>query len=86
MFVLKVFALLQIPPLGASPGSSLGHTGQAEDTSGHAALSSHAEVCGREGGMAHRVPCTGGTLGRGTKLACCSPLVGLGGLLMTQPI
>ncbi|XP_063264917.1 matrix-remodeling-associated protein 7 isoform X3 [Prinia subflava] len=33
----------KIPPLGASPGSSLGHTGQAEDTSGHAALSSHAE-------------------------------------------
>ncbi|XP_039937605.1 matrix-remodeling-associated protein 7 [Hirundo rustica] len=33
----------KIPPLCASPGSSLGHTGQAEDTSGHAALSSHAE-------------------------------------------
>ncbi|XP_032932522.1 matrix-remodeling-associated protein 7 isoform X1 [Catharus ustulatus] len=33
----------KIPPLGASSGSSLGHTGQAEDTSGHAALSSHAE-------------------------------------------
>ncbi|KAM4762157.1 matrix-remodeling-associated protein 7 isoform 4-T4 [Cyanocitta cristata] len=33
----------KIPPLGASPGSSLGHTGQAEDTCGHAALSSHAE-------------------------------------------
>ncbi|XP_059720610.1 matrix-remodeling-associated protein 7 isoform X3 [Haemorhous mexicanus] len=33
----------KIPPLGASPGSSLGHTGQAEDTSGHEALSSHAE-------------------------------------------
>ncbi|XP_066056358.1 matrix-remodeling-associated protein 7 isoform X3 [Chamaea fasciata] len=33
----------KIPPLGASPGSSLGHTGQAEDTSGHAALSSHEE-------------------------------------------
>ncbi|XP_014744678.1 PREDICTED: matrix-remodeling-associated protein 7 [Sturnus vulgaris] len=33
----------KIPPVGASPGSSLGHTGQAEDTSGHAALSSHAE-------------------------------------------
>ncbi|XP_005056144.1 PREDICTED: matrix-remodeling-associated protein 7 [Ficedula albicollis] len=33
----------KIPPLAASPGSSLGHTGQAEDTSGHAALSSHAE-------------------------------------------
>ncbi|XP_017598729.1 PREDICTED: matrix-remodeling-associated protein 7 [Corvus brachyrhynchos] len=41
--VLKAFALFQIPPLGASPGSSLGHTGQAEDTCGHAALSSHAE-------------------------------------------
>ncbi|XP_038013100.1 matrix-remodeling-associated protein 7 isoform X1 [Motacilla alba alba] len=33
----------KIPPLGASPGSGLGHTGQAEDTSGHQALSSHAE-------------------------------------------
>ncbi|TRZ19331.1 hypothetical protein HGM15179_007809 [Zosterops borbonicus] len=33
----------KIPPLGASPGSSLGHTGQAEDMSGHAALSSHEE-------------------------------------------
>ncbi|XP_030143026.4 matrix-remodeling-associated protein 7 isoform X2 [Taeniopygia guttata] len=33
----------KIPPLGASPGPSLGHTGQAEDTSGHAALPSHAE-------------------------------------------
>ncbi|KAL2297637.1 hypothetical protein Nmel_016189, partial [Mimus melanotis] len=33
----------KIPPVAASPGSSLGHTGQAEDTSGHAALSSHAE-------------------------------------------
>ncbi|XP_068065500.1 matrix-remodeling-associated protein 7 isoform X2 [Anomalospiza imberbis] len=33
----------KIPPLGASPGPSLGHTGQAEDTSGHEALSSHAE-------------------------------------------
>ncbi|RLV99297.1 hypothetical protein DV515_00009994 [Chloebia gouldiae] len=33
----------KIPPLGASPGPSLGHTGQAEDTSGHKALSSHAE-------------------------------------------
>ncbi|XP_039572187.1 matrix-remodeling-associated protein 7 isoform X2 [Passer montanus] len=33
----------KIPPLGASPGSGLGHTGQAEDTSGHEALSSHAE-------------------------------------------
>ncbi|XP_074411388.1 matrix-remodeling-associated protein 7 isoform X3 [Zonotrichia albicollis] len=33
----------KIPPLGASPGSSLGHTGQAEDTRGHEALSSHAE-------------------------------------------
>lgn len=56
MFVLKAFSLFQIPPLGASPGSSLGHTGQAEDMSGHAALSSHEEVCGREGGMAHSVP------------------------------
>ncbi|XP_054500759.2 matrix-remodeling-associated protein 7 isoform X1 [Agelaius phoeniceus] len=33
----------KIPPLGASPGSGLGHPGQAEDTSGHEALSSHAE-------------------------------------------
>nr|XP_041575794.1 matrix-remodeling-associated protein 7 isoform X3 [Taeniopygia guttata] len=33
----------KIPPLGASPGPSLGHTGQAEDTSGHEALPSHAE-------------------------------------------
>ncbi|XP_064584399.1 matrix-remodeling-associated protein 7 isoform X3 [Zonotrichia leucophrys gambelii] len=33
----------KIPPLGASPGSGLGHTGQAEDTRGHEALSSHAE-------------------------------------------
>ncbi|XP_023794716.1 matrix-remodeling-associated protein 7 [Cyanistes caeruleus] len=33
----------KIPPLGASPGSGLGHTGQAEDMKGHAALSSHAE-------------------------------------------
>ncbi|XP_015501394.1 matrix-remodeling-associated protein 7 isoform X1 [Parus major] len=33
----------KIPPLGASPGSGLGHTGQAEDMRGHAALSSHAE-------------------------------------------
>ncbi|XP_009581841.1 PREDICTED: matrix-remodeling-associated protein 7 [Fulmarus glacialis] len=33
----------RIPPLGASPGSSLGHTGQAEDGCGHAALSSNAE-------------------------------------------
>ncbi|XP_053815998.1 matrix-remodeling-associated protein 7 isoform X2 [Vidua chalybeata] len=33
----------KIPPLGASPGPSLGHRGQAEDTSGHEALSSHAE-------------------------------------------
>ncbi|XP_076209684.1 matrix-remodeling-associated protein 7 isoform X2 [Aptenodytes patagonicus] len=33
----------KIPPLGASPGSSLGHTGQAEDGCGHAALSSKAE-------------------------------------------
>ncbi|XP_041265544.1 matrix-remodeling-associated protein 7 isoform X2 [Onychostruthus taczanowskii] len=33
----------KIPPLDASPGSGLGHTGQAEDTSGHEALSSHAE-------------------------------------------
>ncbi|XP_056361874.1 matrix-remodeling-associated protein 7 isoform X2 [Oenanthe melanoleuca] len=33
----------KIPLLAASPGSSLGHTGQAEDSSGHAALSSHAE-------------------------------------------
>nr|XP_014128300.1 matrix-remodeling-associated protein 7 [Zonotrichia albicollis] len=30
----------RIPPLGASPGSGLGHT---EDTRGHEALSSHAE-------------------------------------------
>uniref|UniRef100_H0ZBV4 Matrix-remodeling-associated protein 7 helical domain-containing protein n=1 Tax=Taeniopygia guttata TaxID=59729 RepID=H0ZBV4_TAEGU len=43
VFVLKAFALFQIPPLGASPGPSLGHTGQAEDTSGHEALPSHAE-------------------------------------------
>lgn len=67
MFVLKVFALFQIPLLGASPGSSLGHTGQAEDTCGHAALSSHAEVHGREsqpgeGGTARSV---GGTLSQG---------------------
>lgn len=67
MFVLKAFALFQIPPLGASPGSSLGHTGQAEDTCGHAALSSHAEVRGREsqpgeGGTACSV---GGTLSQG---------------------
>ncbi|XP_021402674.1 matrix-remodeling-associated protein 7 [Lonchura striata] len=33
----------KIPPLGASPGPSLGHAGQAEDTSGHEALPSHAE-------------------------------------------
>ncbi|XP_075026010.1 matrix-remodeling-associated protein 7 isoform X2 [Calonectris borealis] len=33
----------KIPPLGASPGSSLEHTGQAEDGCGHAALSSKAE-------------------------------------------
>ncbi|KAM7089108.1 matrix-remodeling-associated protein 7 isoform 2-T2 [Ciconia maguari] len=33
----------KIPPLGASPGSSLGHTGQAEDGCGHAVLSSKAE-------------------------------------------
>ncbi|XP_054077669.1 matrix-remodeling-associated protein 7 isoform X3 [Rissa tridactyla] len=33
----------KIPPLGASPGSSLGHTGQAEGGCGHAALSSKAE-------------------------------------------
>ncbi|KAM9222257.1 matrix-remodeling-associated protein 7 [Leptosomus discolor] len=33
----------KIPPLGASPESSLGHTGQAEDGGGHAALSSKAE-------------------------------------------
>ncbi|XP_027510232.1 matrix-remodeling-associated protein 7 isoform X1 [Corapipo altera] len=33
----------KIPPLGASPGSSLGHTGQAEDVCGHATLPSHAE-------------------------------------------
>ncbi|KAL9833824.1 matrix-remodeling-associated protein 7 isoform 2-T2 [Geothlypis trichas] len=33
----------KIQPLGASPGSGLGHTGQAEDTNGHEALSSHAE-------------------------------------------
>ncbi|KAM6240270.1 matrix-remodeling-associated protein 7 isoform 2-T2 [Spheniscus humboldti] len=33
----------KIPPLGASPGSSLGHAGQAEDGCGHAALSSKAE-------------------------------------------
>lgn len=71
MFVLKAFVLLQIPPLGASTGSSLGHTGQAEDTSGHAALSSHAEVGGREGGTAHRVPVPlhGWDIGEGDK-AC----------------
>ncbi|KAM6194083.1 matrix-remodeling-associated protein 7 isoform 2-T2 [Sarcoramphus papa] len=33
----------KIPPLGASPGSSLGHTGQVEDGCGHGALSSKAE-------------------------------------------
>ncbi|XP_059684169.1 matrix-remodeling-associated protein 7 [Gavia stellata] len=33
----------KIPPLGASPGSSLGHTGQAEGVCGHEALSSKAE-------------------------------------------
>ncbi|KAM6111316.1 matrix-remodeling-associated protein 7 [Pterocles gutturalis] len=33
----------KIPPLGASPGSSLGHTGQAEDGCDRAALSSKAE-------------------------------------------
>ncbi|XP_074463597.1 matrix-remodeling-associated protein 7 isoform X2 [Larus michahellis] len=33
----------KIPPLGTSPGSSLGHTGQAEGGCGHAALSSKAE-------------------------------------------
>ncbi|KAM6050029.1 matrix-remodeling-associated protein 7 isoform 2-T2 [Theristicus caerulescens] len=33
----------KIPPLGASPAPSLGHTGQAEDGCGHAALSSKAE-------------------------------------------
>ncbi|KAM6376911.1 matrix-remodeling-associated protein 7 isoform 2-T2 [Pluvialis apricaria] len=33
----------KIPPLGASPGSSLGHTGQAEGGCSHAALSSKAE-------------------------------------------
>lgn len=95
MFVLKAFALFQIPPLGASPGSSLGHTGQAEDTCGHAALSSHAEVRGREsqpGRVAqHAVwvghcPRVAVAMGRRAKLACSSPLVGLGGLLMTQPI
>ncbi|XP_009474907.1 PREDICTED: matrix-remodeling-associated protein 7 [Nipponia nippon] len=32
-----------IPPLGASPAPSLGHTGQAEDGCGHATLSSKAE-------------------------------------------
>lgn len=53
-FVLKVFASFQIPPLGASPGSSLGHTEQAEDGCGHAALSkaafegTKAEVRGTE--------------------------------------
>lgn len=71
MFVLKAFALFQIPPLGASPGPSLGHTGQAEDTSGHEALPSHAEVCGREslGRVAQPAacqrPCTGGALSQG---------------------
>ncbi|XP_074703049.1 matrix-remodeling-associated protein 7 isoform X1 [Strix aluco] len=33
----------KILPLGASPGSGLGHAGQAEDGYGHAALSSKAE-------------------------------------------
>ncbi|KAM6344061.1 matrix-remodeling-associated protein 7 isoform 5-T14 [Alca torda] len=33
----------KIPPLSASPGSSLGHTGQAEGGCDHAALSSKAE-------------------------------------------
>ncbi|XP_074967077.1 matrix-remodeling-associated protein 7 isoform X1 [Phalacrocorax aristotelis] len=33
----------KIPPLGASPGSSLGHTEQAEDGCGHVALASKAE-------------------------------------------
>ncbi|XP_071429915.1 matrix-remodeling-associated protein 7 isoform X2 [Pithys albifrons albifrons] len=33
----------KIPPLGASPGSNLGHTGQAEDVRGHSTLPSHAE-------------------------------------------
>ncbi|XP_010577784.1 PREDICTED: matrix-remodeling-associated protein 7 [Haliaeetus leucocephalus] len=32
----------KIPPLGASPGSSLGHTEQVEDGCGHAALSKAA--------------------------------------------
>ncbi|XP_040435296.1 matrix-remodeling-associated protein 7 isoform X2 [Falco naumanni] len=33
----------EITPLGASPGSNLGHTGQAEDGCSHAVLSSKAE-------------------------------------------
>ncbi|XP_065550204.1 matrix-remodeling-associated protein 7 isoform X2 [Lathamus discolor] len=33
----------KIPPLGASAGSSLGHTGQVEDAGDHAALPSKAE-------------------------------------------
>lgn len=59
--MLKAFASLQIPPLGASPGSSLGHTGPVEDGCGHAELSSKAEVrgteswAGEEGGTAESV-------------------------------
>lgn len=61
--MLKVFASFQIPPLGASPGSSLGHTEQVEDGCGHAALSkaafqgTKAEVRGTE-----RWPGEGGTV------------------------
>lgn len=86
VFVSKLFVSFQIPPLGTSPGSSLGHTGQAEGGCGHAALSSKAEVRGTErrpgegGTMGFWCPCVGGTpsggsSGHGGGKTCplCSP-------------
>lgn len=67
VLVLRAFASFQIPSLGASSGSSLGHAAQAEERCGHAALSSTAEVrgAGSRQGLG-RVP---------QRTACWCPLV-----------